>query len=91
MCVSRSTRLRSTWFFQNDQARPEPNLELLNNALLQTSWPRDPLAPETWRRAVAERLVGSDWSRVVADVQPFVESRDELGLLVKERVLDLLR
>jgi hypothetical protein len=76
------------WYL-SDPAWPPPNLILLNNALAQTGWKQGPLEPDNWRGAVRERLEEVDWTRIVADVRPFLESPSEVSLLSRES-LDLL-
>jgi len=73
------------WYL-SDPAWPAPNLTLLNNALQQTGWSRDPLSERTWRLAVRERLRSQTWQRVVADVRPLLEPGVHVGLLTLENV-----
>lgn len=77
------------WYLA-DPTWPAPNLELLNHALEQTRWEGPLATPENWRQLVAERLEPADWTKVAADVQPFLERLAETDLLSKPLVLDLL-
>lgn len=77
------------WYL-SDPTWPGPNLELLNNALRQTEWPGPLLVEGSWRQALRDRLQNVEWERVIADVRPFLESREEEGLLTKETVFRLL-
>lgn len=77
------------WYL-SDPAWPAPNLTLLNNALRQTGWAGPELTAETWRGAVRERLKGLAWDRIVADVQPFLETGADPGLLTRDNLLRLL-
>lgn len=77
------------WYL-SDRDWPEPNLVLLNNALAQTGSSRPPLERATWRAAVREKLENADFGRLAADVAPFLERPEELALLEKEAVFQLL-
>ncbi len=59
------------WYL-SDPSWPPPNLTLLNHALEQSEWSAARLTSETWREAVCARLEGVEWSRVLADVRPFL-------------------
>jgi hypothetical protein len=76
------------WYL-SDPDWPLPNLVLLNNALQQTGWSHGALTLETWREAVRERLEELDWTRILADVRPFLESPADVSLLSRES-LDLV-
>jgi hypothetical protein len=69
---------------------PAPNLTLLNNALAQTGWSGLHLTPENWRGALHDHLVEVPWKRVLADVEPFLLSRQESSLLSRENLDRLL-
>jgi nucleotidyltransferase AbiEii toxin of type IV toxin-antitoxin system len=77
------------WYL-SDPSWPLPNLAMLNNALRQTDWAGEELTAESWREAVLARLLGIDWTRVVADVSPFLEIPAEVGLLTEETVVSVL-
>ncbi|MBN1946989.1 MAG: nucleotidyl transferase AbiEii/AbiGii toxin family protein [Bradymonadales bacterium] len=77
------------WYL-SDPDWPEPNLAYLNAALAQTGWKAPPLAAESWRLIVLERLANIDWENSRVDVSPFVERMGELDLIrfeVMERLL----
>lgn len=76
------------WYL-SDPGWPPPNLVLLNNALQQTGWSRGILTVESWRGAVSERLMEVDWTRIITDVRPFLESPSDVALLSRES-LDLV-
>lgn len=76
------------WYL-SDPTWPLPNLTLLNNALRQTGWMDALLTPDTWRAAVRERVLTFDWTRVTADVAPFLEDATVATLLTRENVLRL--
>ena len=78
------------WYL-SDRTWPEPNLELLNNALAQTSWHGPLVTAENWRPLVAQRVETLEWNHVVADVEPFLERSADLALLTRENLTALLR
>ncbi len=68
------------WYL-SDPDWPLPNFVWLKNALSQTGWAGAPIEEDTWRPAVLERLRAIPWPKIVADVSPFIERRESLGLL----------
>jgi predicted nucleotidyltransferase component of viral defense system len=78
------------WYL-SDPDWPEPNLDLLNNALAQTGWKGPNPSPENWRGLIYERLRMLDWKAVVSDVRPFLERPTELDLLNLSNFARLLR
>ncbi len=44
-----------------------------------------------WRSLVADRVAAMEWDRVVADVRPFLERAEDVGMLTRENVLNLLK
>lgn len=77
------------WYLSN-RNWPEPNLDLLNNALKQTDWQGDKLSVNTWRGVVREKVSELSWKNVVDDVMPFLENEAEVQLLTRENLLRLL-
>jgi hypothetical protein len=69
---------------------PAPNLTLLNNALAQTGWSGPRLTSRTWRETLRAHLMEIPWKQVVADVEPFLISREESALLTRETLDRLL-
>ena len=57
------------WCLSN-RSRPEPNLELLNNALDQTGWQGGEITKRNWRAAVQEKIEAMEWKQVIEDVMP---------------------
>jgi hypothetical protein len=43
-----------------------------------------------WRGELARHLTDINWSRIAADLQPFLERREEPALVIKENFLGLL-
>ncbi|MFH0899287.1 MAG: nucleotidyl transferase AbiEii/AbiGii toxin family protein [Pseudomonadota bacterium] len=77
------------WYL-SDPAWPSANLALLNAALAQTGWQGSALTESTWRHALRRRLESLDWTRVVADVRPFLERPHEERLLTLAGVSQIL-
>jgi predicted nucleotidyltransferase component of viral defense system len=77
------------WYL-GDPDWPLPNLVMLNNALQQTGWVGAPLAHDSWRAAVRERLERASWDRVVADVRPFLGPGAAPELLTLENLVRVL-
>lgn len=77
------------WYLSNP-SWPQPNLELLNNALNQTNWTGEILTESNWKTHVLSRLRNLNWDSIVSDVRPFVEPSFDVNLLTLanlERVL----
>ncbi len=61
------------WWYLSQPKWPEPNLEQLNQSLLQTGWTGSPLTPESWRIPVQQRIERLDWREDVArDLETFL-------------------
>lgn len=78
------------WYLA-DRDWPEPNLALLNSALSQTGWKGPELVTGNWRKAVADKLRGIDWTAARSDVRPFLERPREVDLIRREHLLPLLQ
>lgn len=78
------------WYL-SDREWPAPNLDLLNNALKQTGWGGETLSLYNWRETVRRKIESTPWEQALDDVRPFIASQDELGLLTKENLLNLLK
>jgi hypothetical protein len=76
------------WYL-SDRTWPEPNILLLNNALLQTAWSGTKLTEENWRQHNTARVSTLDWNKVLADVKPFIEKQSDLQMLTKENLIKL--
>lgn len=77
------------WYLSNP-SWPQPNLVLLNNALIQTNWTGEILTESNWKKQVLSRLQNLNWDGIVSDVRPFIEPNFDLKLLTLtnlERVL----
>lgn len=78
------------WYL-SDREWPDPNLELLNNALKQTDWSGKILTAENWREIVRSKIESISWEQALADVQPFLATPQEIELVKKENLLRLLQ
>lgn len=77
------------WYLSNPDW-PEPNIQMLNNALEKTGWQGRRLMTENWREAVWSRLQSIDWETAVAEVQPFLIDLPEARLLTRDNLRQLL-
>ncbi len=78
-----------TWYL-SDKNWPPPNLVLLNHALMQTNWDGPNLTVEKWRQVVYARLESISWEQALEDARPFLAATEELALLTRENILQLL-
>lgn len=78
------------WYL-SDRQWPAPNMDLLNNALKQTNWVGGLLSPNNWRGMVRKKIESTPWEQAVNDVRPFIASVNDLELLTKENLLNLLK
>ena len=78
------------WYL-SDSSWPEPNLPFLKASLAQTGMELSDKQIADWRNLVAKRIATIKWSRVVADVRPFLERTEDLDHLTRENVLNLLK
>ena len=78
------------WYL-SDRSWPGPNIVLLNNALAQSGWKGGQITAETWKENVIEAVSKYDWQKVIADLRPFVEKRQELEILTKDNLMKLLK
>jgi len=78
------------WYL-SDRSWPQPNIELLNNALVQTDWKGPEVTQDNWRSLLREKIDMLKWARVLEDVQPFLERPEDVKLLTKENLLGLLQ
>jgi predicted nucleotidyltransferase component of viral defense system len=78
------------WYL-SDRTWPGPNIKFLNNALRQTGWDGPEVTLPNWRELVCQRVEKFQWKQIVRDVEPFLERPEDIVLLTKENLLDLLR
>ncbi len=77
------------WYL-SDPEWTDPNLSLLNNALLRTGWESPALTERNWRDILRQRGAELEWRRVHDDVVPFLERAEESNILTRENLLRLL-
>lgn len=78
------------WYLTRSE-QPQLNITMLNHALAQSGWGGIVITSENWREQVALRCEQLAWDRVVADVEPLIIDRADLGLLNEKELLNLLR
>ena len=69
----------------------QPNFVQLNNALAQTDWKGPMLTTSNWRDALAESIQKVNFLKVIKDVDPFLEKKEESQMITKENLLKLLK
>ncbi len=77
------------WYL-SDPTWPQPNLLLLENALVQTGWQGPHPNPDNWRLLVHQRLQTLDWQAAITDVRPFLERPWEIDLITLDNLRRLL-
>jgi len=78
------------WYL-SDRTWSPPNLNLLNNALSQTEWTGQAVTMENWRETVYAKIKTVSFEKALDDVRPFLSSSDDLALLTKENLLQLIK
>ena len=71
------------WYL-SDPDWPQPNMRMLNNALVQTGWNAEPLTSDTWCQVLGTRLDTADWDAILMDIRPFLEPDDRLVELLNQ-------
>jgi hypothetical protein len=79
------------FWYVSDPTWPEPNLELLNNALEQTGWSGPTVDQATWKPVTRERVASIDWEAAERDVGPFLEPGPATALFGRDNLLKLLQ
>ncbi len=77
------------WYL-SDRNWPNPNLNMLNNALTQTGWTGPILMFDNWRSVTLTQIKSFSWDNMVSDVQPFLQTQQEIELLTKDNLAKLL-
>ncbi len=79
------------WWYLSQPEWPEPNLNQLNHALMQSGWTGPQLSPDNWREYVRQRIEPLDWKKEVSgDIEAFVIVSDWEKELTKASLLTLL-
>ena len=77
------------WYL-SDRSWPGPNIVLLNNALKQSGWSGEEFTQENWKEQISTKVSELDWSKVIADLKPFIEKQSDLEMITLENLLKLL-
>jgi hypothetical protein len=64
---------------------------LLNNALKQTGWQGPQITENNWHSELIQRLREFDWNKVIIDVKPFIEKQNELNMITKDNIINLVK
>jgi predicted nucleotidyltransferase component of viral defense system len=79
------------WFYLSRWKDLSPNFDYLNNALKQTRYNGPSLKEENWKEITLSKIKETDWKYVISDVEPFIESQDDLKVFSKQTMLTLLK
>lgn len=82
--------LYDLFWYLADRTWPEPNITLLQAALVQSGWQGGAVTGQTWRSLLAERLRAADWPAAIRDVAPFLERQGDLDWLTSDNCQRLL-
>lgn len=68
-----------------------PNIILLQNALKQTGWKEELPTEENWREHLYNTVKATDWKKISADVENFLENPSDANIFTKENILKLIK
>ncbi len=77
------------WYLA-DPDWPAPNLTQLNNALEQTGWTGPRISEDNWRSVLWDKLASIDWNQATRDVSPFLERKQDVALVSRSALHQLL-
>ena len=77
------------WYL-SDRSWPNPNLNMINNALVQTGWTDPTLTIDNWHSTTLTQIESISWENLVNDVQPFLQVQQEVDLLTEDNLVKLL-
>ncbi|MBN1895169.1 nucleotidyl transferase AbiEii/AbiGii toxin family protein [bacterium] len=69
---------------------PDPNMELLNHAMMQFEGMKQQVTAQKWRSAILQHAEKWHWDRIVSDVRPFLENSGEADMLTLKNLEKLL-
>ena len=67
-----------------------PNMQLLQNSLRQTGYPKELPTQENWRVYLQKTVQQTDWKKVEQDIVNFLENPSDIHVFSKENILKLL-
>ena len=77
------------WYL-SDRTWPEPNFQMLNNALAQTGWEGPVLNEKNWKRVLLQHLSTQNIQNAQQDVEPFLARPEDIEYLTWEHLSQLL-
>lgn len=83
--------LYDLFWYLSDPSWPEPNINFLTGALLQTDWKGPEITKSNWTILVTKKLEDINWEKAVEDTRPFIEKPSDLKLLTKKNVINTLK
>jgi len=79
------------FWYLSDPSWPAPNIEFLRRALQQSGWSGTDIHLSNWQQVITQNISALDWKKVLADLQPFVERKNDLLMLTMENMVALLK
>lgn len=79
------------FWYLSDPLWPDPNIEFLQQALKQSRWSGPAVHSSNWAQVMAQKILALDWKKVIDDLQPFVERKNDLLMLTRENMIKLLK
>ncbi len=77
------------WYL-SDRAWPDPNFQMLNNALAQTGWEGELLTEGNWRNILLQHLRQQKIQNARQDVEPFLARPEDIAFLTWGYISQLL-
>lgn len=68
----------------------KPNIPFLVNALAQTGYSGETINDRNWRNVLIRHIEGVNWTAVVKDVEPFLESPADREILKPDNLIQVL-
>lgn len=63
---------------------------MLNHALVQSNWGKEPITEESWKAEVRLKLESLNWQNLFDDVQRFIIQEQELQQFTQQNIEALL-
>jgi hypothetical protein len=77
------------WYL-SERSWPDPNFQMLNNALAQTGWEGELLTEVNWRNILLQHLRQQKIQNARQDVEPFLARPEDIEYLTWEHISQLL-
>jgi hypothetical protein len=78
------------FWYLGDRTWPEPNLTMLNNALLQSEWQGQKITKDNWKSVLLAHLDNNKMGQAKNDVRPFLAHPEDLEMMTRSNLQKLL-